>query len=513
MNRKPLAFVIAMALALTLTGCRAARPEEAARPEDAAPPAAEPQAAAEVQPPQADDGQNPVMNFVGVYSTDQSSEALVEAEGRENARITVTYAPSPWFHDQTVMSGRFDTETCTMAYTDATLTEYTYNSDGSVNGETVIYTDGEGRAVFDPEANTLTITEESPDSGNVTVYAWGPSPDMKTATDPDHYASVTAMDKARVETVVGFNARTAYLSKDWHTLADMIRYPITINGTALTDADAFLGYMMDKTVSDSDRQAMNDEDLLDMFVNAQGIMLGDGEIWLSDPNYGTDQEPVLQIIAINGIVGAADGETPARQNGERFETVITMEGMEETVRYEHIRSDTLGFEMDYDYESFDRQRDSISDRFVSVWDDPEDPENYLEIQYSAEDADTIAAIVSESLSDDYEIIREPYTLERAGSCIRIDASELKGGGVMPDLLQTVYIIPANDGCRIASAHYTIESAEGFGRRFSYMINTLEVIGRNAESADTADYGELSAEDYGDWTGADFGELPPEDFGG
>ena len=54
---------------------------------------------------------------------------------------------------------------------------------------------------------------------------------------------------------------------------------------------------------------------------------------------------------------------------------------------------------------------------------------------------------------------------------------------MPDLLQMVYIIPAPDGCRVATAHYSIESAEGFGRRFSYILNTLVVIDRNGASED------------------------------
>ena len=51
---------------------------------------------------------------------------------------------------------------------------------------------------------------------------------------------------------------------------------------------------------------------------------------------------------------------------------------------------------------------------------------------------------------------------------------------MPELLQTVYVIPAADGCRIATAHYTNESAEGFGTRFHCIMNTLAVIDRQAE---------------------------------
>ena len=248
------------------------------------------------------DGQNPVMNFVGIYSTEYSTEALVEADGAEGAKITVTWAGSPWFHNQTVMSGPFNPETLTMTFTNATLTEYTYASDATVTEEKTSYTDGKGHAVFNPADNTLTITEEF-ESGNMdTVYTWGPSPDMKYVSDPEHYAPVTAMDKFQVETVVGFNVRTYYLSENWYAMADMIRYPITINGTELTDADAFLGYMIDKTVSESDRDAMMEEDLLDMFVNGQGICMGSGQIWLNDPNYMTDKEPVLQIIAISGIV-------------------------------------------------------------------------------------------------------------------------------------------------------------------------------------------------------------------
>ena len=170
----------------------------------------------------------------------------------------------------------------------------------------------------------------------------------------------------------------------------------------------------------------------------------------------------------------------AREDGERFETVIVIEGMEETVRYEHIRSETAGFEMDYDYESFVRHSEADRECLVSVWDRPEDPVNYLEVRYDPGDAELVASAVSEALSNDYEIAREPYVLDGTGSCIRIDASEARDGGVMPDLLQTVYIIPASDGCRVATAHFSIESAEGFGRRFSYMMKTLTVIDRSGE---------------------------------
>ena len=288
MKKTVFAFVLLAALVLSLAACGSA-PAAGQSAESSAAPAEE-------------DGQNPVMNFVGVYSAENSREALVEADGQENAKITLTCADSPWFHTQTVMSGRFDPETLTMGFSSAQLTEFIYNSDGSVAQETVSETGGKGRAVFNPADNTLTITEES-DTGDIeTVYAWGSSPEMKFVGDPDYYSPVTATDKAEIETVIAFNVRRAYLSEDWFALADLIRYPITINETELADADAFLGYMMDKTVCEGDREVMLEEDCLDMFINGEGICMGSGQVWLNDLNYMTDKEPNLQIIAISGIV-------------------------------------------------------------------------------------------------------------------------------------------------------------------------------------------------------------------
>lgn len=173
-----------------------------------------------------------------------------------------------------------------------------------------------------------------------------------------------------------------------------------------------------------------------------------------------------------------EGEA-GRRDGERFEETIMLEGMEETVRYEHVRCGAVGFGMDFDYELFERRSEPDRELFVSTYDDPEDPQNYLEVTFSAGDADSVSASVCEAISDEYEFSTEPDMLERAGSCIRIDASRSKDGG-MPDLLQTVYIIPADRGCIVAAAHFTLESAEGFGVRMRGMMDTLAVIDRHEE---------------------------------
>ncbi|MDO5326775.1 MAG: SH3 domain-containing protein [Clostridia bacterium] len=190
------------------------------------------------------------------------------------------------------------------------------------------------------------------------------------------------------------------------------------------------------------------------------------------------------IVSLRGAVGwiaaPAGASGIGRRDGERFETTIMLEGMEETVSYEHAVNAAMGIEFDYDYDMLRRRSEANREYFVSPYDDPEAPLDYLEVKYFAEDAGTIAASICADLSQDFDITIEPWTLDRAGSCVRIDASVIKGTDLMPDMLQTVYIIPAAQGCIVAASHCAIESAEGFGHRIDYMMNTFSLLNGQAE---------------------------------
>ncbi len=186
--------------------------------------------------------------------------------------------------------------------------------------------------------------------------------------------------------------------------------------------------------------------------------------WHEDQSeYGTDM--VFEWVPVS----------EERQDGERFEAVIVLEGMEETVHYEHIKNEALGFEMDYDYESFTRYSDLNMECFTSVWDGPGNPENFLEVTHRTEDADTAAASVRTELSQEYELTESTRELDHAGGCIYIEASVLKGTNTMADQIRVVYIIPAPKGCFVATAYFSAEGAEGFAKRFSYMIQTISAI--------------------------------------
>ena len=52
-------------------------------------------------------------------------------------------------------------------------------------------------------------------------------------------------------------------------------------------------------------------------------------------------------VQIEPAATPAPAPAAVRQDGERFEEVIILEGMEETVHYEHVRNEALGLEMDY----------------------------------------------------------------------------------------------------------------------------------------------------------------------
>ena len=175
----------------------------------------------------------------------------------------------------------------------------------------------------------------------------------------------------------------------------------------------------------------------------------------------------------------------SRQDGERFEGTIMLEGTEESVNYEHAVSSTIGYEIDYEYESLIRKSDSDTERFISIYDDADNPENYLEIKYLPQDVDATVSSVSDELSKDYEILADTYVLDNGLNCKCVDTTSAKGSADNPNLLQSVYIIPAADGSLVCTAHYTIESAEGFGHRFYYMVNTLVVLPRKADESISA----------------------------
>ena len=80
-----------------------------------------------------------------------------------------------------------------------------------------------------------------------------------------------------------------------------MRYPVNVNGVAIEDEATLLETLKGMHVTDESFNAMTQESCTNLFLNGQGICLGSGGLWLLDPNYMTDETPVLNVIAINGV--------------------------------------------------------------------------------------------------------------------------------------------------------------------------------------------------------------------
>ncbi len=288
-----------------------------------------------------DDGQNPVMNFVGLYQADRAS-MKVEAEGTDGAKLQVHWGSSAWESTEWAMSGKLDPQTLTVTYDNCVRTDRVYSQDGSEYTDTVVYEDGTGRVIFNPQDNSLIWEDDKENAADGMVFGFVPAgePTGETVDDADYYSGVTALSKDKVESFAA-EARKAYLDGDWATLAGMIRYPITIDKKELKDANAFTSFMETAKVAEGDRKALEAETCRDMFFNGQGLMLGDGQIWINDLNYMTDDAPLLKIIALNGIQGkteptpAADTKLPKVTKHPTDETVAAGDSCWFVAKYEN----------------------------------------------------------------------------------------------------------------------------------------------------------------------------------
>ena len=108
---------------------------------------------------QPEDGQNPVMNFIGVYESEDIS-ILVEAKGNEDAKLTVTRETGENEKNEWIMSGNLDTETLRVEYHDCVKTDLLFGEDGTVVSEAEVYFNGHGFFFFDYENNSLTWQDD-----------------------------------------------------------------------------------------------------------------------------------------------------------------------------------------------------------------------------------------------------------------------------------------------------------------------------------------------------------------
>lgn len=142
------------------------------------------------------------------------------------------------------------------------------------------------------EATTAAeVTGDSVDSDET-------EPEANEYGEAGYYVVCTNIDKKTVEEFAA-SVKETYLQEDWAGLSKMVTYPITMYpDVTVNNADEFLSYMENKTISSEDKSVIEDENCINLFANSTGICLGSGQIWIGEDFYNPGK---LGIIGINGV--------------------------------------------------------------------------------------------------------------------------------------------------------------------------------------------------------------------
>ena len=114
------------------------------------------------------DWQNPVMNLIGEYQCDRA-HALVECLGNDEAIITIEWGSSAWELARWIITGRLDTDTLTIDYSDVTKSIVTYDDKGEETSQEPEYEDGTGTITFNDDG-TFTWHEDQSVYGTDMVF-------------------------------------------------------------------------------------------------------------------------------------------------------------------------------------------------------------------------------------------------------------------------------------------------------------------------------------------------------
>ena len=120
-----------------------------------------------------EDGQNPVMNYVGEYVCGRA-QILIGAAGTEDATVQVTWSSSAYEYSSWIIRGTFDSDTHTIKYEDGCRYDYVFEDENAEDPvETEVYTDGQGTITFtDGDPLTLVWQDDKEDIAKDMVFEY-----------------------------------------------------------------------------------------------------------------------------------------------------------------------------------------------------------------------------------------------------------------------------------------------------------------------------------------------------
>lgn len=120
-----------------------------------------------------DDGQNPVMDYVGEYQSGRA-HALVEARGADGYVITIAWGDSAWSLAEWVIEGNVDVNTMTSRYSNAAKTYVTYDEEGAWESAELLSDECSGSIAFNADG-TFTWHDDQSEYEEDMVFEWLPT--------------------------------------------------------------------------------------------------------------------------------------------------------------------------------------------------------------------------------------------------------------------------------------------------------------------------------------------------
>lgn len=155
------------------------------------------------------------------------------------------------------------------------------------------------------------LPETESDSGSQTKpasdSAQEDSSTQESLKDSGYYQDCTSYPSSQIEDFAK-NIKSLILYKDWNAIAELISYPITIDGAVCEDSSDFLSLDFENHLNPEFLSAMEAETCQEMFHNWQGISMGaQSEIWFSQV-YSDESNSSLLITGIHDILRQASGD-------------------------------------------------------------------------------------------------------------------------------------------------------------------------------------------------------------
>lgn len=151
---KLIAIMLSLVLALSFTACGGA-------------------GGAATEEPAADDGQNPIMNFIGNYANGRATIFISATDSENGASAVVNWSSSAFEYSSWVMSGTFDSETLQFEYHDCVKTDYVFEDGKEEPAATEVYTGGHGFMTFkDGDPLTLTWQDDQENIADDAVFEY-----------------------------------------------------------------------------------------------------------------------------------------------------------------------------------------------------------------------------------------------------------------------------------------------------------------------------------------------------